>query len=188
MAMLVGSDATRRAGRTAGDGPVDPFERLFVREYPRLVSIARRVLGERDAAEDVAQDAFVTFARAHDPAAPYAAAWLHRAAAHGALNHLRGARRRARRENADALLALRDAPQAGADPLATALRSEERTEVRAILRRLDPRDATVLALRHAGLSYAEVGAALGLKTNHVGTLLVRAEAAFKKEFDRVTPR
>jgi RNA polymerase sigma factor (sigma-70 family) len=188
MAMLVGSDATRRAERAAGDGPADPFERLFVREYPRLVSIARRVLGERDAAEDVAQDAFVTFARAHDPAAPYAAAWLHRAAVHGALNYLRGTRRRTRREAADALLAVRDAPQAAADPLVTALRSEERSEVRAILRRLGPRDATVLALRHAGLTYAEVGAALGLKANHVGTLLVRADAAFKKEFDRVSSR
>ena len=68
MAMLVGSDATRQVERAAGDGPADPFERLFVREYPRVVSIARRVLGERDAAEDVAQDAFVTFARGHDPA------------------------------------------------------------------------------------------------------------------------
>lgn len=188
MAMLVGSDVTHRPEQSGGVEPADPFEPLFLREYPRVVAIARRVLGERHAAEDVAQDAFVTFARRHDPAAPYAAAWLHAAAVHGALNHLRGARRREQRESAHAALGLGEPPRPGVDPLAAALRAEERGEVRTILRRLAARDATVLVLRYAGLSYGEVAAALGLRPGHVGTLLIRAEAAFKKEFDRVTPR
>src|SRR5919199_1038377 len=35
----------------------DPFDRLFLQEYPRLVAIAARVLHDRAAAEDVAEAA-----------------------------------------------------------------------------------------------------------------------------------
>jgi RNA polymerase sigma-70 factor (ECF subfamily) len=187
-AMLVGANLSHRAEQAGGNVPADPFERLFLREYPRVVSIARRVLGDAQAAEDVAQDAFVAFHRRLDPSAHYAAAWLHRAAVHGALNYLRGRQRRERRETTRAVLDARETPASDADPLVTALRREERSEVRSTLRRLSARSAAVLVLRYAGLSYDEVGAALGVKASHVGTLLVRAESAFKKEFDRVTPR
>src|SRR3990170_1445761 len=79
------------------------FEGLFAREYARVVRIAARVLGGKADAEDVAQDAFLSFYRAHPADAPYAAAWLHAAAAHGALNVLRGRKRRVARETADAV-------------------------------------------------------------------------------------
>ncbi|HWE64886.1 MAG TPA: sigma factor, partial [Chloroflexota bacterium] len=81
----------------------DPFEGLFLAEYARVVAIARRVLADADEAEDVAQDIFVQFHRSHAPDAPYAARWLHAAAVHAALNVLRGKRRRARREQQEAL-------------------------------------------------------------------------------------
>src|SRR2546427_452678 len=34
---------------------LDPFERLFLEEYPKVVAIAYRVLADRSAAEDVGQ-------------------------------------------------------------------------------------------------------------------------------------
>jgi DNA-directed RNA polymerase specialized sigma24 family protein len=46
--------------------------------------------------------------------------------------------------------------------------------------------ATVLVLRHSGLSYAEVAAAMNVKQGHVGTMLRRAESALRKEVDRAT--
>ena len=61
------------------------FEALFVTEYPRVVGVANRVLVDRAEAEDVAQEVFLDFHRHHSPTAPYAAAWLHRAAWHTAL-------------------------------------------------------------------------------------------------------
>src|SRR4051794_39900863 len=85
------------ARRQEGMAPIDAataFERLFVSEYPRVVAIAQRVLADADSAEDVAQEVFVSFHGRHRADAPYAAAWLHRAAAHTALNMLRGSRRR----------------------------------------------------------------------------------------------
>jgi RNA polymerase sigma-70 factor (ECF subfamily) len=60
--------------------------------------------------------------------------------------------------------------------------------VQAALSRLPERSAAVLALRYSGLSYAEVAAALGVKTNAVGTLLRRAEAALRKEMSHGTSR
>src|SRR5579864_8341355 len=78
------------------------FEALFTSEYARVVGIANRVLADPDEAEDVAQDVFVDFHRLHSATAQYAPAWLHRAAAHASLNRLRGARRRQRRELAQA--------------------------------------------------------------------------------------
>jgi RNA polymerase sigma factor (sigma-70 family) len=184
-AMLVDPEPYVRPRRTD-----DPFENLFAREYPRVVAIARRVVGELHAAEDVAQDVFVSFHRGRDPQSPFAAAWLHSAAVHRALNHLRGARRRRAREASRFALDLRDRADVSleADPQRAAVRQEDRQEVRAALGRLSEKSSSVLALRYAGLSYAEVAAALGVKVNQVGTLLARAECAFKKEIARASSR
>src|SRR5579864_8691773 len=74
------------------------FDALFTAEYARVVRIANRVMADPHEAEDVAQEVFIDFHRLHSASAQYAPAWLHRAAAHSALNRLRGARRRQRRE------------------------------------------------------------------------------------------
>src|SRR5256886_11075052 len=81
----------------------DPFERLFLQEYPKVVAIAYRVLADRTAAEDVAQEVFLKFHRSFSPDSERASGWLHAAAVHSALNVIRGERRRARRQSAHAL-------------------------------------------------------------------------------------
>src|SRR3989454_12853238 len=81
----------------------DPFERLFLEEYPKVVAIAYRVLADRPAAEDVAQEVFLKFHRSYSPDSERASGWLHSAAVHSALNVIRGDRRRAQRETAHAL-------------------------------------------------------------------------------------
>lgn len=154
-----------------------PFERLFHAEYGRVAAIANRVLADPAAAEDVAQEVFVSFSRRHDAAAPWAAAWLHQAAAHAALNALRGRSRRRRRDTAHAT----GIGPATTDPLESAIEAERRAAARAALARLPERSATLLILRYSGLSYAEVSAATGVGANQIGTLLRRAETAFRKE-------
>jgi RNA polymerase sigma-70 factor (ECF subfamily) len=93
------------------------------------------------------------------------------------LNALRGRDRRSRREAAQAL------PPGAADddPAEVVAASETRDEVRAVLARLPERSAAMLALRYSGLSYAEIAAALDVRASSVGTLLRRAEDAFRRE-------
>jgi RNA polymerase sigma factor (sigma-70 family) len=162
----------------------DPFERLFLQEYPKVLAIAYRVLADRPAAEDVAQEVFIKFHRSHSPDSERASGWLHSAAVHSALNVIRGDRRRAQRETAHALDPARPTV---ANPERLVEEAEQRREVRRALNRLPQRTAAVLMLRHSGLSYAEVATALGIKVGNVGTLLRRAEEAMRKEVNRATP-
>jgi RNA polymerase sigma factor (sigma-70 family) len=155
------------------------FESLFRTEYARVVGIAHRVLADQAEAEDVAQDVFISFYRGHPANASYARAWLHAAAAHAALNAVRGRDRRSRREAAQATPP--DATARVDDPAETVAASETRDEVRAVLARMPERSAALLALRYAGLSYAEIAAALDVRASSVGTLLRRAEDAFRRE-------
>jgi RNA polymerase sigma factor (sigma-70 family) len=161
----------------------DPFERLFVQEYPKVVAIAYRVLADRTAAEDVAQEVFLKFHRSFSADSQRASGWLHSAAVHSALNVIRGERRRAQRESAHALDPVKSSI---GNPEKVVEEAEVRREVRRALRKLPARTAALLMLRHSGLSYAEVATALGIKVGNVGTLLRRAEDALRKEVNRAT--
>ena len=165
------------------EAPKEPFDRLFMAEYGKVVAVANRVLADRSEAEDVAQEVFLNFHRRHRPDAGYAPAWLHRAAVHTALNRIRGRKRRERRELAEA----QGQQRAVVDPQQVVEIEEDRRLVREALARLPAKPASVLALRYSGLSYVEVGAALGVGAGQVGTLLRRAEQALRKEMSRATP-
>src|SRR2546426_12249295 len=108
------------------------FEALFTAEYARVVSIANRVLADPHEAEDVAQDVFIDFHRLHSASADYAPAWLHRAAAHASLNRLRGARRRQKREFAQAI----EEGERTLDPQKQLERDEDRRRGREAPRRM----------------------------------------------------
>src|SRR2546421_6424144 len=167
---------------TAARSDDDAFESLFTAEYGRVVGIANRVLADVHEAEDVAQEVFMDFHRLHSATADYAPAWLHRAAAHSSLNRLRGARRRQKREFAQAL----EADDRTLDPQQQAELEEDRRSLRHALGRMAPKPAAVLVLRASGLSYAEVAQALGVGIGQIGTLLRRAEATLRKEVTRGT--
>jgi RNA polymerase sigma factor (sigma-70 family) len=175
---------TRTPARAVNQFVPDPFERLFYEEYPKVVAIAYRVLADRMAAEDVAQDVFIKFHRRLSPDSERAAGWLHAAAVHSALNVIRGERRRAQRETAHAL---DPAHSPVASPERLVEEAAVRREVRQALRKLPQRTAALLMLRYSGLSYAEVATALRIKVGNVGTLLRRAEEALRKEVNRATP-
>jgi RNA polymerase sigma-70 factor (ECF subfamily) len=163
-----------------GTGGLRPdLDVVFRREYPRVVAVAARVLGSRDSAEDVAQEVFLAFNRSTVPAGE-AGGWLSVAAAHTALNLIRSGRRRATHEKTAAGAGLPVVPDV-ADDVVTA---EERSRVRAALGRLPRKQAVALVLRHSGLSYAEVAAALDLSPGSVGTTVRRAESALREELTR----
>ena len=70
------------------------------------------------------------------------------------------------------------------DVAETVLTREERGRVRAALARLPHKQAVALVLRHSGLSYAEVAAALDLSPGSVGTTVRRTESALREELNR----
>ena len=155
------------------------LDAVFRRDYQLVVGVAARVLGSRDQAEDVAQDVFLSFGRSSVPAGE-ARGWLCVAAAHTALNLIRSGRRRVSREEAAAAgdhAVVSDAAEA-------VVTMEERNLVRSALARLPRKQAVALVLRHSGLSYSDVAAALDLSPSSVGTTVRRAESALRKELIR----
>ena len=158
------------------------LETVFRAAYPRIVGVAARVLGSRDEAEDVAQEVFLTFGRSSVPPGEVMG-WLSVAAAHTALNHLRAGRRRTAREETAGGRDAVTGDLAG-DVADAVVARDERRRVRAALRRLPRRQAVALVLRHSGLSYAEVAAALDLSPGSVGTTVRRAESALREELNR----
>ncbi len=155
------------------------LDEVFRRDYRMVVGVAGRVLGSRDEAEDVAQDVFLSFGRTTVPTNE-ARGWLSVAAAHTALNLLRSGRRRASHES-DATTSHDAVVGDVADDVIT---GQERTRVRAALARLPRKQAVALVLRHSGLSYNEVAAALNMSPGSVGTTVRRAESALRKELNR----
>ncbi len=155
------------------------LDAVFRRDYQLVVGVAARVLGTRDQAEDVAQDVFLSFGRSSVPAGE-ARGWLCVAAAHTALNLLRSGRRRVSREEASAA----DDDAAVSDVAETVVTLEERSRVRSALAELPRKQAVALVLRHSGLSYSEVAAALDISPTSVGTTVRRAESALRRELIR----
>ena len=164
-------------GRARGVVRAD-LEDVFRRDYQRVVAVATRVLGSRDQAEDVAQDVFLSYASSSVPTEA-ARGWLSVAAAHTALNLIRSGRRRASREESVAAAA----PLVVSDVAEAVVTLEERNRVRAALARMPRKQAVALVLRHSGLSYAEVAAALDMSPGSVGTTVRRAESALRKELN-----
>ena len=165
--------------RSAGDPVRDDLADVFRRDYPLVVGVAARVLGSRDLAEDVAQEVFLSFGRTTVPVSE-ARGWLSVAAAHTALNVVRSGRRRSAREEAAAVAQ----DTVVSDVADTVVTREERRAVRSALGRLPRAQAVALVLRHSGLSYADVAAALDLSPTSVGTTVRRAESALRKELNR----
>jgi len=176
--VTVAADKARAAPATNARQDQSAFEATFREHYPRVFSVLFRLVGDPAEAEDLTVETFWRlWQRAPDDRGPLGG-WLYRVAVRLGFNALRAARRRTGYESA----AGRDALEQGAppDPAQAAERAEERRHVRAALARLPARDAELLVLRHAGLAYKEIAAALGIAPGSVGTLLARAEREFEK--------
>lgn len=155
-------------------GDAASFERLFERHYATVFRALYGLTGSHEEAEDLAQETFLALFRSpprYEPGMSLVA-WLCRVGLNRGYNRLRGERRSAQRATRLAEETSHSGPEEAIE------RSEERERVRQALARLPERQAHLLLLRHAGLSYAEVAQALEIAPGSVGTLLARAEKAF----------
>ena len=150
------------------------FDYLFLRYYTQVYRVAYGLVGRREEAEDLAQEAFLELYR-NAPTLDQDSEllpWLCRVTLNKGYNALRGEKRERERVERWAVT-----PEQ-VDPLVEVLRSEQRAKVREVLREMPARQSELLLLRHAGLSYAEVASVVDIAPGSVGTLLVRAERAF----------
>jgi RNA polymerase sigma-70 factor (ECF subfamily) len=143
-------------------------ERLFHEYHAPLVRYLTRRLGDRDWAEEVAQETFLRALR-HGPVASERS-WLFAVATNLVRDE---ARRDARRRRHLALLAARE--DRHVDPEPTSLeRMQEAALARRAVDELAERDRLALLMREEGLDYGEIAEALGLSVGSVGTTLARA--------------
>lgn len=156
------------------------FEAAFSEHYTRVYGVLFRLLGDRAVAEDLTVETFWRLWQRAPRQVDNLAGWLYRVARRLGLNALRAARRRARYEQEAGAQALED--DAPPDPVQAAELAEQRSRVRAVLRQMPERDAHLLMLRSAGLSYKELAAAVGVAPNSVGTLLARAAEDFERRY------
>lgn len=167
----------------AGSGSTE-FDTLFQSHWERLCRSLYYLLGDWDEAQDLALDAFERLYR-HPPQDPSnLTAWLYRVATNLGYNALR-ARKRRRQYEAQAGFQVEAANET--DPAAAAERRMQAQKVRRVLSEMKGRSAALLILRHSGLTYAELAAALELSPASIGTLLARAEAEFEKLYRRRNP-
>ena len=162
-------------GRRAGSR--DQFGKIVAEYGRRLLGYAVRMVGDRDAAQDVVQDAFVRLAagwRDSFEPSPRMDAWLHAAVRTLAIDHVRRERRRAdlhRRESAERAPAAAPSPGqgGGGDLPDDAVRAAE------ALASLDARSREVVVLRvYEEKSYQEIAEETGLPAGTVGYVLHEA--------------
>jgi RNA polymerase sigma-70 factor, ECF subfamily len=163
-----------------GDGLA--LEELFTRHYGTVYRVLYHLLCAREWAEDMTQETFLELYR--NPPAHLRGtlvAWLCRVALNRGYNALRDdARARKRMERAVSLDS--DGASGQADPVMEVLRAEESRRVHETLAHLPDRQGKLLLLRHAGLSYVECAAVLEVAPTSIGTLLARAESAFRDAY------
>lgn len=159
------------------------LETIFCAEYKRIARVIARVTRDPARAEELAVEVFLTWARTPKAHGEHAGGWLYRTAVRAGLKELRSETRRAWYERLFALVPSGRA-NGSRTPEVVHTALEEQQQVRAVLSALSWRQAALLLLRSEGLSYAEVAAAVRVNPASVGTLLARAQQAFRKEFVR----
>jgi len=140
------------------------------------------VLGDRAAAEDCVHEAYLRAYRHWKDwrgDAP-AEAWLHRIAINTAISHQRYARMR----EVGQVIRRLGRPAPPADPASLA----ERSDLTRALRRLPPKQAAAIVLRHHhGYTNREIGAALGIPERTVASRLAAAKARLRQELGDWAP-
>ncbi len=148
----------------------DGFEPLFRSAYPRVLRSAELFLGERAAAEDVAQESFARLLERGSLPAPDAERWVFRVARNLAVDRLRHVRR---------VVPL--SAVAGALPADPVAERDERVEaLRAAVAALPARQREVVGLRIYGeLSYGGIAAAVRRSVGAVKQEMYRARQALR---------
>ena len=155
----------------------DTLDKIFHAHYERIARVIGRIIHDQARAEELAVEVILKWW--WNPAAhgAHAEGWLYRTAIRKALDEFRRQTRRKRFERVAGLA--RESPPTPEDLYAV---NAGRQRVRSVLGALKQRYAEILLLRSEDLSHKEIAATLALNPGSVGSLVSRAQEAFRKEY------
>ena len=172
-------------------GREDGFEEL-VRRYQRpIVAYVYRMVGDYDAALDLAQEVFI---RVYNSLARYRpeykfSTWIYRIAHNAAIDHLR----RVGASRTEEMTVEGEGGSSFEKPLASKApspeqeteRGERRAEIEEVVAQLSPAYRELILLRHShDLSYDEIAEVTGLPLGTVKNRIFRAREAMREELTR----
>ncbi|HEX7546564.1 MAG TPA: sigma-70 family RNA polymerase sigma factor [Gemmatimonadaceae bacterium] len=157
-------------------------ERLFRDYHAMLVRYLTRRLGDRDWAEEVAQETFVRALR--QESIVNERSWVFAVAN----NLVRDDARRASRERRHLELMAAEARDREREPVEDPEHSglewaQESADARRALETLAERDRQALLLKEEGLGYGEIAEVLGIEKSSVGTTLSRARRRLAETYE-----
>ena len=172
---------------SARDGDLSAFNLIVDRYQSQVYNLSARILGDRTAAEDIAQETLVSAYRAIGRfRGGSLRAWLFRIASNLSYDYLRSARRRPERsldeqmENPEFAI-----PSGEASPEQMAVRSELRGAIQQAIVAL-PMDqrATIVMVDVQGLSYEETAEATGVSIGTVKSRMSRARSSVRESLQK----
>jgi RNA polymerase sigma-70 factor, ECF subfamily len=155
-------------------------ESLFREYHQPLVRYLTRRLGDRDWAEEIAQETFVRALRQTD--LQNERAWLFAVATNLVRDE---ARKDSRRRRHLELLAAEARAEEAEEPVSEIERAEERALARKAIDALGERDREALLMKEEGLNYEEIAMALELSVASVGTTLSRARRRLVEAYEQL---
>jgi len=157
---------------------LNDVDRLFRTYNTALVRYLTRRLGDRDWAEEVAQETFLRALR--QETLTNERAWLFAVAT----NLVRDEARKASRQRRQLALLAEEEREASVEPQETTLeRAQEAALARRAVDSLAERDRLALLMREEGLDYTEIAEALGLSVGSIGTTLARARRRLAEAYE-----
>lgn len=156
----------------------DELERLFKLYHTPLVRYLTRRLGDRDWAEEVAQETFLRALR--QDVLTSERSWLFAVAT----NLVRDQARKDERRRRHLQLLAAEERERVVEPVVTSLeRAQEGAMARQAVDALAERDRLALLMREEGLDYNEIAEALGLSAGSIGTTLARARRRLAETYE-----
>ena len=180
-------DGDQELVRRSQEGDQEAFRLLVERYEARIYTLACSIMGNPEAAQDAAQEAFF---RAYQALPSFRGCsgfytWLYRIAVNACLNAVQKERRRIDRTSLDELLETREIPAerlfGSAPPESDLERAELQEGIQAVLNSLSPDHRAVVVLKDIeGLSQQEIADTLGCSTGTVKSRLSRARAQMQE--------
>jgi len=174
----------------ARSGHEQAFAQLVAMHSEKIIALAWRLVGQREIAEEIAQEAFLRLYRSLPGfrGESRIGTWLYRTVSRLAIDHLRREKLRrkfffSRSENSEQPDPLDLVADDRASPQEQLLAREAGRRMQQVLEKLPARQKTVFVLRHMeGMPIREIAATLELKEGTVKAHLHRAVTQFRKEF------